>query len=111
MKNINIKPVLIGIMAALVIGGVSVSFATGVIPAKTMEAAQYAVNAGTVQKPATRAVIAQNDYPSVNPLVIVAYPQKYLNRQVKIKGKFDKFSTLGLDYAPAMRSSEKYISF
>ena len=27
------------------------------------------------------------------------------------KAKFDKFSTLGLDYKPAMRSSENYISF
>ena len=26
-------------------------------------------------------------------------------------GKFSKFSTLGLDYKPAFRSSDKYISF
>jgi hypothetical protein len=44
-------------------------------------------------------------------LDIVANPYKYLNRNVKINAKFDKFSTLGLDYPPAMRSSEKYISF
>lgn len=34
-----------------------------------------------------------------------------MRRNIKIKAKFDKFSTLGLDYSPAMRSSEKYISF
>ncbi len=50
-------------------------------------------------------------YISVNPLDIIARPNFYLNKNVKIKAKFDKFSTLGLDYKPAMRSSEKYISF
>lgn len=53
----------------------------------------------------------QVQYIDVNPLNIVANPSKYLQRNVRIKAKFDKFSTLGLDYPPAMRSSEKYISF
>lgn len=47
----------------------------------------------------------------VNPLDLVARPNFYLNKNIKIKAKFDKFSTLGLDYKPAMKSSEKYISF
>ena len=42
---------------------------------------------------------------------MVANPAKYLNKTVTVKGKFDKFTTLGLDYAPAMRSSEDYITF
>lgn len=50
-------------------------------------------------------------YINVNPLDIVARPNFYLNKNVKIKAKFDKFSTLGLDYKPAFRSSEDYISF
>ena len=50
-------------------------------------------------------------YQNVNPLDIVARPNFYLNKNVKIKAKFDKFSTLGLDYKPAMRSSQDYISF
>ena len=50
-------------------------------------------------------------YMAVNPLDMVAKPNFYLNKNVKIIGKFDKFSTLGLDYEPAMRSSEKYIAF
>lgn len=53
----------------------------------------------------------QVQYIDVNPLDIVANPSKYLRRNVRIKAKFDKFSTLGLDYPPALRSSEKYISF
>lgn len=54
---------------------------------------------------------AEKTYQSVSPLDLVARPNFYLNKDVKIKAKFDKFSTLGLDYKPAMRSSEKYISF
>ncbi len=50
-------------------------------------------------------------YTVVNPLDVVARPNFYMNKNIKIKAKFDKFSTLGLDYKPAMRSSEKYISF
>ena len=49
-------------------------------------------------------------YSTVNPLDIVARPNFYLNKNVKIKAKFDKFSTLGIDYKPAMRSSQDYIS-
>lgn len=50
-------------------------------------------------------------YIEANSLDIVANPNKYLNKRVTIKAKFDKFSLLGLDYKPAFRSSEKYISF
>ncbi len=50
-------------------------------------------------------------YQAVNPLDVVARPGFYLNKNIKITGKFDKFSTLGLDYQPALRSSENYIAF
>ena len=52
------------------------------------------VNATTVQAP------AQKTYTVVNPLDVVARPNFYLNKNIKIKAKFDKFSTLGLDYKP-----------
>ena len=51
------------------------------------------------------------EYETVNPVAMVENPALYLNKNVKFKAKFDKFSTLGLDYKPAFRSSEKYISF
>ncbi len=53
----------------------------------------------------------QTLYTDVNALSVVANPGKYLRRNIRIKGKFDKFTTLGLDYSPAMRSSENYITF
>ncbi len=42
-------------------------------------------------------------------LNVVARPNKYLNKTVKMQATFDKFSTLGLDYNKALRPSTKYI--
>lgn len=50
-------------------------------------------------------------YTSVSALDVVKTPSKYLNKNVKINATFDKFTNLGLDYKPAMRSSQNYISF
>lgn len=48
---------------------------------------------------------------TVLPLVVVNNPKAYLNQVITMKAKFDKFSTLGLDYKPAFKSSDDYISF
>ena len=48
---------------------------------------------------------------TLTPLAIVVSPKNYLNKTVTFNAKFDKFSTLGLDYKPALKSSEEYISF
>lgn len=48
---------------------------------------------------------------SVAPVSVVNAPQKYLNKTIKMKATFDKFSTLGLDYKKALRSSSDYIGF
>lgn len=53
----------------------------------------------------------QVQYIDVNPLSVVANPHQYLNKYIRIRAKFDKFSTLGLDYSPALRPHEKFISF
>ena len=68
-----------------------------------------AVNAKTktAQTPVQTPVAVQQ----VKALDVVKCPKNYLNKKIKVKAKFDKFSTLGLDYKPAMRSSEDYITF
>ena len=48
---------------------------------------------------------------SLSPMVLVASPKTYLGQNVTFDATFDKFSTLGLDYKPAFKSSESYISF
>ena len=47
----------------------------------------------------------------VKPLTVVNSPKTYLNKTIIMEAKFDKFSTLGLDYKPALKSSDDYISF
>ena len=46
-----------------------------------------------------------------NTLSVVKNPNGYLNKRINCIARFDKFATLGLDYKPAFRSSETYISF
>jgi hypothetical protein len=69
------------------------------------------VNPAAPQTPVQQQVQTPKVYQSANPLDMLARPGFYLNKNVQIKAKFDKFSTLGLDYKPAMRSSDTYISF
>ena len=60
-------------------------------------------------KQATKQQAIPNKPINTTALKIVANPQKYLNKTVKIQATFYKFSTLGLDYSKAMRPSTKYI--
>ncbi len=48
---------------------------------------------------------------NVKPLELVNNPTKYLNQKVLIDGKFDKFTTLGLDYKKAYKDSSVFIGF
>ena len=57
------------------------------------------------------AVTQQTTAVKVAPLTVVSNPKTYLNKNIVMNAKFDKFSTLGLDYKPAFKSSENYISF
>lgn len=54
---------------------------------------------------------SDKEYNEISSLELVANPAKYMNKKVKMKAKFDKFSALGLDYAPANRDAKNYISF
>lgn len=71
--------------------------------------------ATTSQAKSTKSSVARPTqtytYTPVKPLDLVAHPNAFVNKRVKIRAKFDKFSSLGLDYKPAMRSSQKYITF
>lgn len=76
-------------------------------------AAQTPVKSQNPIIPAATKAIAANpskEYMTVNPTVMVNNPKPYLNKDIKFKAKFDKYSTLGLDYKPAFRSSEKFIT-
>ncbi len=48
-------------------------------------------------------------YKETSALEIVNKPSEYVNKNIQITAKFDKFTILGLDYPEAMRSSEEYV--
>ncbi|MFI3300782.1 MAG: hypothetical protein R3Y28_05110 [Candidatus Gastranaerophilales bacterium] len=75
--------------------------------------ASTAVTIPATQNTQTDAEVIEQSiqYLSVNPIDVVNKPNFYLNKNIKIVAKFDKFVTLGLDYEPAYKSSENYISF
>lgn len=65
----------------------------------------------TAQPTTAQTAVAVKDVKTTPALSIVNSPKAYLGQTVTIDAKFDKFSTLGLDYKPAFKSSEEYISF
>ena len=70
--------------------------------------------ADAVVEPVVKSVQQVNanvGYLNVKPMQIVNYPKSFLNKKVLMNAKFDKFATLVLDYKPAFKSSEEYISF
>ena len=76
-----------------------------------------AAPATTVEKPAIKQSTTQSnninnqEVIQATPLAVVANPSMFLNKTVVMTAKFDKFSTIGLDYPPALRPTEDYISF
>ena len=74
-----------------------------ILPLALMMLFLAATNVYGVQKAQTDVTI------NATSLNIVANPDKYLNKTVKMQATFDKFSTLGLDYNKALRPSTKYI--
>jgi hypothetical protein len=48
---------------------------------------------------------------SVTPDQLIEKPHEYLNKNVRFTANFYAFSSLALDYKPAMRASKQYLSF
>ena len=118
MKNIKNK-IIISVMSILLLTGglFAVAENSNVIPLINKSDITKEVKLDKTVTTSVQATIAptkvtpSDNYICATPLEIVANPDKYLNKKVKFKASFDKFSTLGLDYKPAMRDSQKYISY
>jgi hypothetical protein len=100
-KRINLMALILSLTVAITISNVGICAKTAV------------KNVNTTVKSEEMPVkpVESVQYESVDPLDLVANPQNYLNHKIKIIAQFDKFSTIGLDYAPVNRSSKDYISF
>ena len=69
------------------------------------------VIAASTAAPVKNQIVTTPACVTVNPLMIVGTPKNYVGKTVEMNARFDKFSTLGLDYKPAFKSSDDYISF
>ncbi len=113
MKKINI---IVAVFALMLFTGVNSSglfAAPTTLPAKPTKPVVVGEPAKSDVKatPKTSEQKPTYTYTPVNALTLVKNPNVFLNKRVKITAKFDKFSSLGLDYKPAMKSSDKYITF
>ena len=95
MKKGYIKTLFAGVICAVALTTIS-------MPDSTVSAEPSAVQTQAVTTSAQE---------TPNPLSVVNSPKLYLNKKIVMTAKFDKFSTLGLDYKPALKSSDDYISF
>ena len=92
----------------------SIMFLLGVT-ATTLNVANisYAASTAPAAAPArtTAATPAAQPALVVKPIDVVNNPNAYLKKRICMTARFSKFATLGLDYKPAFRSSDNYISF
>lgn len=111
MKNLKNK-IIMTVIASLVLAGSLIAFADKANVQASAPTAEVNLNIASTAavKQATPAVTT-GSYLAVTSLEVVNNPAKYMNKNIKFKATFDKFSTLGLDYKPAFKDSEKYISF
>ncbi len=106
MNKIKIVTPLLILTIAFGIHGFTSAQSVSIDPVKTIS--QINANAAYTVNRSSQTV---KNYEYVLPLAIVANPGMYVGKNIKFRARFDKFSTLGLDYKPAFRSSEKFISF
>ena len=62
-----------------------------------------------VSAPVKPAVSSTVQYTLASPVDVVNCPDKYLNKNITFNAEFVAFTSLVLDYKPAMRDSAKYI--
>lgn len=69
------------------------------------------IYANSVTVPAkTQQAKAEINYLTLqSPTIVVNNPNAYLNKNIQFTAKFNKFSTLGLDYKPALREAQIYL--
>lgn len=54
--------------------------------------------------------INESEYEPILLGTLLDNPQNYLEKKIRFRGKFSSFTTLALDYEPALRKSKDYIS-
>ena len=83
------------------------SFSTQYVFAKSKKSADGKKEEATEAK---KEPINESDFQPVLIGSLLEKPQDYIGKKIKFRGKFSSFTTLALDYKPAMRASKDYIS-
>jgi hypothetical protein len=88
---------------------VSTSNPTQLISAKKKDpkTAKIEAKKEEIKKPK---VIVESEYEPAFLGSLLDNPEKYIGKKIKFRGKFSSFTTLALDYDPALRKSKDYIS-
>lgn len=108
MFKIKLRQIYAGILACFMVFSITVLNSTNAaenIAAKKKQKPEMQI---LKQEPAPCNTVV---YLETKPLDVVANPARYLNQNIKMDATFDKFSTLGLDYKPALRENANYIGF
>lgn len=63
------------------------------------------------KKESSKPEVVIENVQSVTPDQLIEKPHEYLNKNVRFTANFYAFSSLALDYKPAMRASKQYLSF
>lgn len=112
MFKIKLRQIYTSILACFII------FGAGVFTSNSFDFAAAAENLAAGKKQKLESIQSETNKPcntilylEAKPLDVVANPARYLNQNIKMDATFDKFSTLGLDYKPALRENANYIGF
>ncbi len=54
--------------------------------------------------------INESEFKSAQIGALLEHPENFIDKKIKFRGKFSSFTTLALDYEPALRKSKDYIS-
>lgn len=79
-----------------------------VISKKKEKKSENKKDADTDKKP--KVEINESEYQNITIGKLLASPSDLIGKKIKFKGTFNSFTTLALDYSPAMRASKDYIS-
>ena len=86
-------------------------FITAILCTFILTGSNFCTEKATAEPAVLEAVSISQSSGFTSPQDVVNTPKLYLGKTITMNAKFDKFSTLGLDYKTAYRSSEDYISF
>lgn len=104
-------------IAMLLASSVSMCAATLAAPSAHAKAADHKAETKTEKTTTEKTETAKTPEPVIENVIpvtaeqLIDKPHEYLNKNVKFDSVFHAFSTLALDYKPAMRSSKQYLSF